>query len=67
MCAYYTYISEKWNTTSWLVIASNYVHSSVSKIVILYDMRDEDHIPFNEYINSDKIPNLTSSNSNDRT
>ena len=68
MCVYYTNVSERWNTTSWLdhVIASNYVHSSVSKIVIMYDIRDEDHIPFKVYINSDNIPNLTSNNSNDR-
>ena len=51
----YAYVSERWNTTSWLdhVIASNDFHSSISKINIMYDVSDEDHIPFKVYINSD--------------
>ena len=64
----YTYVSERWNTTSWLdhVIASNDFHNSISKINIIYDVSDEDHIPFKVYINSDNIPNLTSSINNGR-
>ena len=39
-----TYVSERWNTTSWLdhVIASNDFHSSINKINIMYDGSDED-------------------------
>ena len=48
------------------MIASKHVHSSVSKIDILCDVNDEDHIPFKVYIHSDNIPNVTSSINNDR-
>ena len=62
------HVSERWNTTSWLdhVIASNDFHSSISKINIMYDVSDENHIPFKVHINSDTIPNLTSSINNGR-
>ena len=64
----YTYVSERWKTTSWLdhVIARNNFHSRIIKINIMYDVSDEDHIPFKVYINSDNIPNLTSSINNGR-
>ena len=58
------YVSERWNTnSSWLdhVIASNDFYS---KIDILYDVSDEDRIPFKVYINTNNIPNLTSSINN---
>ena len=58
------YVSERWNTnSSWLdhVIASN---DCYSKIDILYDVSDEDRIPFKVYINTDNIPKLTSSINN---
>ena len=48
------------------MIASNDFHCSISKINIIYDVSDEDHIPLKVYINSDNIPNLTSSINNSR-
>ena len=63
-----TYVSERWNTTSWLdhVMASIDFHSSLNKINIMYDVSDEDHIAFKVYINIDNIKNLTSSINNGR-
>ena len=57
------YISDRWSTTSWLyhIVASNDFHSCISKIDILYDISNEDHIPIKVYVNSDYIPNLTTS------
>ena len=57
----YTYISERWSTTSWLdrVVASNDFHSCIRKIDILYYVSDKDHIPIKVYVNSDCIPNIT--------
>ena len=37
------------------------------KIDILYDVSDEDHIPIKVYVNSDCIPDLTTSTSNGST
>ena len=57
----YTYIIERWcrgPTNSWLdhivTIKSNDFHSCISKIDILYDVSDEDHIPFKVCIHSDR-------------
>ena len=62
----YSYVSERWNTTSWLDYASNDFHSSISKINIMYDVSDEYHILFKVYINSSNISNFTSSINNGR-
>ena len=61
----HTHISERWSTNSWLdhIVASNDFHSCISKIDILYDVSDEDHIPIKVYVNSDCIPDLTTSTS----
>ena len=63
------YISERWFTNSCLdrVVASNDFHNCISKIDILYDVSDEDHISIKVYVNSDCIPNLTTSTSNGST
>ena len=65
----YTYISERWSTNSWLdhIVTSNDFHSCISKIDILYDISDEDHIPIKMNVNSDCIPNLTTSTNNGST
>ena len=65
----YTFISERWSTNSWLdhVVASNDFHSCITKIDMLYNVSDEDHIPFKVYVNSDCIHNLTTSTSNGST
>ena len=62
-------ISERWSTNSWLdhIVTSNDFHSCISTIDILYDVSDEDHIPFKVCVNSDRIPNLTTSTSNGST
>ena len=59
----YTYVSERWNTTSWLnhVMTSNDFHNTITNIDILYDVSDEDHIPFKVHVNNDNIPNLMNS------
>ena len=48
-------------------MTSNDFHSYISTIDILYDVSDEDHIPFKVCVNSDRIPNLTTSTSNGST
>ena len=65
----YTYISERWSTNSWLdhIVTSNDFHSCISKIDILYDISDEDHIPIKMNVNSDCIPNLTTITNNGST
>ena len=65
----YTYISERWSTNSWLdhIVTSNDFHSCISKIDILYDISDEDHIPIKMNVHSDCIPNLTTSTNNGST
>ena len=65
----YTYISERWSTNSWLdhIVTSIDFHSCISTIDILYDVSDEDHIPFKVCVNSDRIPNLATSTSNGST
>ncbi len=65
----YTYISDRCSTNSWLdhVVASNDFHNCISKIDILYDVSDEDHIPIKVYVNSNCISTLTTSTSNGST
>ena len=46
-------------------MTSNDFHNTIINIDILYDVSDEDHIPFKVYVNSDNIPNLTDSTNND--
>ncbi len=48
-------------------MASNDFHSCISKIDILYDVSDEDNIPIKLYVNSDCIPDLTTSTINGST
>ena len=48
-------------------MTSNVFHSCISKIDILYDISDEDHIPIKMNVNSDCIPNLTTSTNNGST
>ena len=54
---------------SWLdhIVASNDFHSCISNIDIIYDISDEDHIPIKMNVNSDCIPNLTTSTNNGST
>ena len=65
----YTYIRERWSTNSWLdhIVTSRDFHSCIGTIDILYDVSDEDNIPFKVCVNSDRIPNLTTSSSNGST
>ena len=48
-------------------MTSNDFHSCISTIDILYDVSDEDHIHFKVCVNSDRIPNLSTSTSNGST
>ena len=44
----YTYVSESWGTTSWLnhAVTSGDCHSSIQSVSILYELSQDDHIPF---------------------
>ena len=59
----FTYISESWNTTSWLdhVICTQEGHIGISNISILYESAFSDHVPISISINLD---DLTSFNEN---
>ena len=62
----YTYVSEAWDTRSWLdhAICSADFHDSISEMGIRYDITDDDHIPFEFSINIDRAPEVTDKNNN---
>ena len=45
-------------------MTSNDFHNTITNIDILYDVSDEDHIPFKVHVNNDSIPNLMDSTNN---
>lgn len=51
----YTYVSEAWNTTSWLdhCISTADAHDSLRDMSILYDTVTTDHMPVSVVINVD--------------
>ncbi len=63
----YTYMSETWDTQSWLdhAVTSADFHNSLQDINICYDTSDTDHIPFTLNLLTDNIPDVTdNTNSN---
>jgi len=59
----YTYISEAWNTTSWLdhCICTADAHDSLDKLEILYNLATTDHIPISITLNVESLPEMTNS------
>ena len=57
----YTYISESWNTTSWLdhAISSTDFHDIIVNMLVCYEISDADHIPFSVHINHELVPELS--------
>jgi len=56
----YTYISEAWNTTSWLdhVLSTADAHASLQSIEICYGLATTDHIPIAMVLNVQKVPKV---------
>ena len=61
----YTYISERWGSTSWLdhLIASPDFHNCIRHITVEYDVTVCDHIPFTFFIEVSMLPATISENS----
>ena len=59
----HTYISESWQTYSWLdhVVSSMDFHNSVSEMAVCYDITDVDHVPVRMCVNVAHIPRLSAS------
>ena len=57
----YTYISERWGTTSWLdlLISSTDFHRSVDNLKIIYDLSYNDHIPFCFNVRTSILPPIS--------
>ncbi|XP_058650707.1 uncharacterized protein LOC131551670 [Onychostoma macrolepis] len=62
----YTYVSEAWNTTSWLdhCISTADAHASLRDMSILYDTVTTDHIPVSMVINVDYFIAMSNNESN---
>ena len=60
----FTYISERWGSTSWLdhVIASADFHDCLNNINVEYEVTLCDHIPFSFGINFSMLPAIVSEN-----
>ena len=56
----YTYVSEAWNTTSWLdhIVSTVDAHASIESIEICYGLATSDHIPIVMVLNVDNVPKL---------
>lgn len=57
----YTYVSEAWNTTSWLdhCICTADAHESIVNVEILYGTAATDHMPISVMLNIEKLPEIT--------
>lgn len=57
----YTYVSEAWNTTSWLdhCICTTEAHESIDNVEIMYGMATADHMPVSLMLNIETLPELT--------
>ncbi|KAL7381375.1 hypothetical protein ABVT39_004885, partial [Epinephelus coioides] len=57
----YTYVSEAWNTTSWLdhCVSTADAHECVDKVEILYGFATTDHMPVSIMLNVENLPTMT--------
>ncbi|KAL7369456.1 hypothetical protein ABVT39_012473 [Epinephelus coioides] len=57
----YTYVSEAWNTTSWLdyCVSTADAHECVDKVEILYGFATTDHMPVSIMLNVENLPAMT--------
>lgn len=57
----YTYVSEAWNTTSWLdhCVCTADAHEGIENVEILYGMATVDHMPVSVTLNVESLPMLT--------
>nr|XP_055036878.1 uncharacterized protein LOC129424288 [Misgurnus anguillicaudatus] len=62
----YTYVSEAWNTTSWLdhCISTADAHASLSGMSILYGIVTTDHIPVSIVINAEFLVAMSNNDNN---
>ena len=56
----FTYVSEAWNTTSWLdhCISTADAHEYVDKVEILHGLATTDHMPVSIILNVENLPTL---------
>ena len=57
----FTYVSDAWNTTSWLdhVVSTVDAHESIDSMMICYGLATSDHIPIAMVLNVDNVPTLS--------
>ena len=62
----FTYVSEAWNTTSWLdhVICTADAHDCVEQMEIMYGLAATDHMPVSIMLKVANVPELISKDSN---
>ena len=62
----YTYISDRWGTTSWLdyAISSTDFHECIKNLKVEYNLTYSDHIPFSFDIRTSFLPRITITQSN---
>ena len=56
----YTYVSEAWNTTSWLdhILSTADAHASLQSIEICYGLATSDHIPIAMVLDVENVPKI---------
>ena len=62
----YTHVSSREGNTykTWIdhIVSSNDLHNAIDNIDILYDVKDDDHVPLVLHLNVDNIPKVSSEN-----
>ena len=65
----FTYVSEAWNTTSWLdhVVSTMDAHATIECMEICYGLATSDHIPITMVLNVNNVPTLAKNVENRET